>query len=230
MSNPLVTCFMPTRNRREWLPFAIECFELQTYANRELVIVADGQDVRDLIPKEDSRITLVSILEAERPQFLSEKFNLCCGLGKGEILCKWDDDDWSATERIADQVERLQSTGKMFTGYCSMLFTDGKEWRRYSGTPAWAAGTSLCFRREWWARHKFQPKRQVGSDGPFVHDAAVAKQLASVPGEGMMVASTHARNSCPRPKTVPPGSRWTELKNFPGVPGYRSPLVRSAAA
>ena len=185
---------------------------------------SDGEDVRDIVPH-DPRITLVSLLETRRPQFLSDKFNLCCTLGKGEILCKWDDDDWSAPNRISDQVNRLQTSGRAFTGYCKMLFTDGSKWWRYNGTSAFALGTSFCFKREWWDRNKFPPSVMVGSDNIFVHNAVVALQLAAVPGEGMMVATVHPRNTSPKGTT-----RWQALPDFPGVEGYRSPLVRSKAS
>ena len=48
---PLVTCLCLTRNRRGFLPRAIECFVAQTYEERELLIVDDGDDsIADLAP------------------------------------------------------------------------------------------------------------------------------------------------------------------------------------
>ena len=67
MSLPLVTCMMLTRNRREWLPRAIACYQAQTYANRELLIVMDGEDTRDAIP-------------ADQPDTDRQA---CCGGGPG---------------------------------------------------------------------------------------------------------------------------------------------------
>jgi hypothetical protein len=46
-----VTCLCLTRNRPEWLPKAIKSFQSQTYRRRELMILADGQDVRHLVPE-----------------------------------------------------------------------------------------------------------------------------------------------------------------------------------
>ena len=54
MTDPLVSCICLTRNRREWLPKAIDCFEQQTYSQRELVIVWDGEPVADLVPSADN--------------------------------------------------------------------------------------------------------------------------------------------------------------------------------
>ena len=48
---PLVSCIMPTADRRRFVPLAIQNFLQQDYPNRELVILDDGQDsVADLAP------------------------------------------------------------------------------------------------------------------------------------------------------------------------------------
>ena len=41
-SQPLVSCIMPTYNRREFVPLAIRYFLRQDYANKELIIIDDG--------------------------------------------------------------------------------------------------------------------------------------------------------------------------------------------
>src|SRR5215218_4381370 len=48
---PLVTCIMPTCDRRRFVPHAVDCFLRQDYPNVELLIVDDGRDaVEDLVP------------------------------------------------------------------------------------------------------------------------------------------------------------------------------------
>src|SRR5690606_21807539 len=41
---PLVSCIMPTYNRRAFAPLALEYFRRQTYPDRELIVVDDGSD------------------------------------------------------------------------------------------------------------------------------------------------------------------------------------------
>jgi len=49
-SPPLVSCIMPTFNRRPFLPLALESFGLQDYPAKELIVVDDGNDVvRDVV-------------------------------------------------------------------------------------------------------------------------------------------------------------------------------------
>ena len=53
---PLVSCVMPTRNRRQFVGQSIWYFLRQDYPNKELIVVDDGEDnVADLIPT-DARI------------------------------------------------------------------------------------------------------------------------------------------------------------------------------
>src|SRR5205823_6114796 len=51
---PMVSCIMPTADRRRFVPNAIRYFVRQTYSNSELLIVDDGDDnVADLVPASD---------------------------------------------------------------------------------------------------------------------------------------------------------------------------------
>jgi glycosyltransferase involved in cell wall biosynthesis len=48
---PLVSCIMPTANRRPFLPEAIRLFLGQDYPESELIVLDDGEDaIADLIP------------------------------------------------------------------------------------------------------------------------------------------------------------------------------------
>jgi hypothetical protein len=128
---------------------------------------------------------------------IGRKRNLGCSWAEGAVIVHWDDDDFSAPGRIADQVERLHETGKAVTGYHSMKFTDGERWWQYSGNPSYSLGTSLCFQREWWKSSPF-PAVQVGEDNTFVGMANHRRELSSVDAGDMMHATIHPGNTSPR--------------------------------
>lgn len=164
-------------------------------------MVADGEEASHLVPA-DVRLAHLS----GHPE-IGDKRNLAASMAHGEIIIHWDDDDFSAPGRIADQVARLQQSGKAVTGYHSMRFTDGRRWWHYSGTRDYALGTSLCYRRDWWAAHPFDHVN-VGEDGRFAKVAANAGQLISVDAGEMMYATIHPENTSPRQLS---GSRWTRI-------------------
>lgn len=190
-----MTCLCLTRNRRQWLPQAIRCYQTQTYPNRELLILADGADVRDLVPQDDFSIRLVHI---GPPGTIGDKRNCGCEHAQGELIANWDDDDWSAPERLEQQVARLIASGKAVTGYHSMRNTDHSgNWWRYEGAPSYALGTSLLFRKDWWREHRF-PSLQIGEDTDFAKAAYMVNQLISVDAGEVMYFSVHPGNTSPK--------------------------------
>jgi glycosyltransferase involved in cell wall biosynthesis len=187
-----VTALCLTRNRPKWLRQAIQGFQNQTYQNKKLLVLADGEDVREIAIGENVRYVHI-----EEGRSIGEKRNFGTRLADSQIVANWDDDDWSHPARLADQLERLRESGKSVTGYHSMLFTDGRQWWKYIGTPNYALGTSLCYRRDWALAHPF-PAKWVCEDGDFVREANIAGQLISVDALEMMIASVHNSNTSPR--------------------------------
>src|SRR5690606_5403689 len=101
---PLVSCVMPTFNRRRFVPQAIELFQRQDYEHRELIIVDDGDDpVEDLLP-EDERIRYLP-LDVRRT--IGQKANLAVEAARGALIAYWDDDVWYAPARLSYQVAAL---------------------------------------------------------------------------------------------------------------------------
>ena len=219
-----MTCLCLTRNRRQWLPQAIRCFQSQTYRNKELLIIADGENVRDIVAgaqESDERVRLIEIPEGYR---IGQKRNFGADQAAGEIIAHWDDDDFSAPERLGDQVQRLLASGKAVTAYCAMYFRASRaitesEWWFYEGKPGRGIGTSLLYRKEWWRQHQFQAI-QIQEDSHFMHAAAGAKEFVTAEAGTLMAATIHAGNTSKRnlnPET------YRVAPEFAGVPGMEFP-------
>jgi hypothetical protein len=208
---PLVSCILPTANRRHLLPRAIQCFLRQTYPNRELVVVDDGTDpVRDLIPC-DSRVRYVRL---EGPRTLGHKRNLACGFARGEVLAHWDDDDWSAGWRLAYQMEALSSNGwASLCGIARVLFYDPRndrawEYRYPPDQKGWLCGGALCYRKSFWEAHPF-PDFHGGEDTRFIWEAP-ERSLLALPDNSFFVGMVHSGNTSPKNTN---GSRWHPYPN-----------------
>jgi hypothetical protein len=156
--------------------------------------------VRDLVP-DHPRIRLIHL---EGKPVIGNKRNYGCQRAAGEIIAHWDDDDWSGPERLRTQAATLAETGSSVTGFRTMRFTDGEVWWNYTGAPDFVVGTSLMYRRAWWARCPFN-SLQVGEDNAFVKAAADAGQLAAREAGGLMYATIHPGNTSPRTM----GAAWT---------------------
>lgn len=190
---PLVSCIMPTWNRREFVPLAIRYFLRQDYDRRELIVVDDGDDcVEDLIP-DDPR---VRYLRLEGRHRVGEKRNLACERARGELIAHWDDDDWSAPHRLRVQVGALR--GADACGSVELLYYElegGRAWRyRYSGRRRpWVVGGTLVYRHDVWRRSPF-PDLHVGEETPFL-DRLAPERVRVLEDSSYYVGLIHRRNT-----------------------------------
>jgi len=192
---PLVSAIMPTFNRRRFVPLAVDCFLNQTYRRKELLVLDDGESVEDLIPHGAS----IRYLRSTKKRSHGRKANLGCRLARGEIVCHWDDDDWSAPTRIEEQVRGLVESRSSVTGYHSLFCFDERTGRafEYRGPKGYACGSSLCYVKRYWQDHRFLPL-QVGSDNIFAAGAASEGQLWATADGTQMVFRMHADNTSPK--------------------------------
>ncbi len=208
--NPLVSCIMPTHDRRPFVAQAIRYFRCQDYEPSELLIVDDGSDpIADLVP-EDPR---VRYLRHEQRMSLGAKRNLACREAKGEVVVHWDDDDWHAPWRLTYQVARLREHGTELCGLDRLYFYDPKGDRAWQyayppGGGKWLAGGTLCYARSFWQDHPF-PDVTVGEDNRFVRAAGAGRVVALEDGD-FYVALIHQGNTS-RKRTA--GRRWRPVSS-----------------
>lgn len=107
-NNLKVSCLMVTANRRDLARRAIQCFENQTYQNKELVIVDDGEEDYSLILEHLPPEQVKYVKLKKQPDFVLGKLrNRSLEEATGDYLIQWDDDDWYHPERIKIQANIL---------------------------------------------------------------------------------------------------------------------------
>lgn len=135
-----------------------------------------------------------------------------------EIVCHWDDDDWSHENRITEQVALLQATGKHAVGYNKMLFwrglsafpqaepingitvhNGGESWLYSNQNPRYALGTSLCYSRKAWEARPFQDINH-GEDTEWLkgvrsHAVSTFDLMKPAGADPRMIARIHAGNT-----------------------------------
>lgn len=194
MFRPLVSCVCPTFNRARYIPIAIRCFLQQSYENKELIIVDDGtESILQHIPEGAG----IRYIRTHDRTPTGTKRNIGAEAAQGEIIANWDDDDFSCSYRLEDQVRRLQATGKAVTGYNSTVVYDeatGLFYKNLGGPPYYASGTSQCYLKTWWA-FKPYPDCSYGEDSVFARNARLANELSIADVNKTMVARKHANNT-----------------------------------
>lgn len=89
---PLVSVIIPTYNRRDMIPIAIESVLKQTYKNLECIVVADGgEDISDII--KSFRDYRLRYHYKQINTGLGATRNIGLSMMKGEYVCFLDDDD-----------------------------------------------------------------------------------------------------------------------------------------
>lgn len=192
---PLVTCIMPTRNRRSFVPQAIEYFRRQDYPETELLILDDGDDpVGDCIGT-DQRIRYLRL-----PNVLpiGAKRNLACEEARGAVIVHWDDDDWYPRTRITRQVAALSERSADICGSSQLYYYDADADRawvyRYNGRPSpWVAGNTLAYWKSFWQSNRF-PEVQVGEDSRFLL-TKTSKTVCDLNDPAMCVGLVHKSNA-----------------------------------
>ena len=166
-ATPLVSCVMPTYNRRRFIPQALRCFANRTYRNAELIVVDDSErSVRNLCEGvEGVRYLRVMVTST------GAKLNLGFEAARGEIVQNIDDDDYYGPRFIEASVRRLLGKDRertLVTRCCFLALVGSEGVLRHSGE-GWSAGGALCVYRDLWRRIPFK-EVDLGYDSQFKRD------------------------------------------------------------
>ena len=225
---PLVSCIMPTRDRRMFVPQALRQFLRQDYPSAELVVVDDGDDkVADLMP-DDPRFRYLALAGRRT---VGAKRNLACEAARGEIILHWDDDDWMADWRVRYQVEHLLTAEADLCGLPRLYFHEpatGGTWEFTSPSrdQKWIAGATFCYRKDLWRAGPFADIDN-GEDARFLWSRR-RKRVVPLSDLSFYVARLHPGNTASKRD---PSRSWRPLpqsfaaKLLAGMEGATAPAA-----
>ena len=207
--HPMVSCIMPTKDRRKFIPNAIEYFLKQTYKNKELIIIDDGFDkVKDLIPNNIN----IKYVYLDVEQSIGAKRNYANSIATGNIIMHWDDDDWMADEWIEIQVHALTNLKADITGIQNVFYYNlDEETSYYYSFPQsfepWILGGSLCYYKYVWQKYPFLCIN-IGEDSAFLKNT---KDFNIIPhtNNQCYVGIIHSRNTSF--KSIKDNSYWKTI-------------------
>jgi glycosyltransferase involved in cell wall biosynthesis len=202
----LITCIMPTADRRHLAARAIGYFQAQDYPNKELLILDDGeQSIADLVRDDDQ----IRCLRLDQKSPLGAKRNLACQEARGDIIVHWDDDDWMAGWRLSYQVRALIENNAAVCGLDKLYFYEPERdlaWQYVypERSRFWVAGATLCYLKSFWRENPF-PNINVGEDTRFVWTGD-ARRMIALADASFYVAMIHSGNTS-RKRTSDPRYR-----------------------
>ena len=215
---PLVSCVMPTFDRRAFVPQAVRYFLRQDYPAKELVVIDDGPE-----PVATSCRPTPGSLPPPRVTGRSSgpSATSACELARGPVIVPL------GRRRLGGpaagpsvQVAALTSGGADICGAASLLYYDPAQpaaWRFTwpEGLRPWAAGPSLCFAKDLWTRSPVPG----GGDRARTPASSSARPSAAWPTCAQPTASSGIIH-----RGIPPPSRPGPALEPPAHPrGGRSP-------
>jgi hypothetical protein len=95
------------------------------------------------------------------------------------------------------------------TGYHSITYWNGtKAYHYVSPVPQYVVGTTMCYQKSFWYRHRF-PAKNYAEDNALVFKARDENQLVAEDARQMMVVRSHA--SCTSSPEGLRQSTWPEV-------------------
>lgn len=132
-SNPLVSVVLPTYNRADLLPAAIESILNQTYQNFELIIVDDGStdnttELLNAYRQKDKRVKIIRSFENRGISYARNQGNITA---RGKYIAVMDSDDISLPDRLKKQVAFMEENPDVtVAGSWKQELDSGIVWKR----------------------------------------------------------------------------------------------------
>jgi glycosyltransferase involved in cell wall biosynthesis len=164
----LVSCIMATRNRPALFRQAMRYFLRQSYRRSELIVIDDGEQP---VAQACSGLERIRYIRLRGVTPMGTKLNIGIECARGEILHKFDDDDYYHADFLKTAVAHLaagQRERSVVGWNCFLIWIAGEDRLRYSGE-SFTAGGTLCFDRRLWLRIPFRNAPQ-GVDSWFLLD------------------------------------------------------------
>jgi glycosyltransferase involved in cell wall biosynthesis len=205
---------MPTCFGEKYIDTALGCFMEQDYDDLELVIVDNNAAPVDYTGWKVEPDFVKIIRTTRKP--VGHLRNEGIRAASGEVICIWDEDDWYAPNRVAEQVSRLCLTGKQVTGWHSVLYWDEATGGtfKYECVPSdvgrYAIGMSHCFRRAWWEKHPYV--EQGVEDKIFSDEALRHWELDSVDAGQLYVGRVHGANAVRKNNYLGKHKQWPRVE------------------
>lgn len=120
---PLVSVICST-NRDATLERLLEQVAAQTYENVELLVLGHGVQIADDFRRRAfcAGVKKVTLLQGEASQSLGACLNALVGASSGEVIAKFDDDDYYLPNYLRDQVNTLLNMNADLVGKGSIYF------------------------------------------------------------------------------------------------------------
>lgn len=189
----LISCLCVTHYRVDKLRRAITCFQRQTHAARELLVVFESDDMatRDFLASVNEPAVRVLEVPYLPKQSLGALRNLAVQAAQGAFIAQWDDDDWHGPTRLAEQLRALADQRYSACALMRWVLYDELTRQAYvSGPRAWEG--SLVARRDALPPY---PELARGEDTPVLEQLMAQDRLIGLDSPQLYIRTYHGANT-----------------------------------
>lgn len=220
------------------LEFSIRSVFSQSYSDWKLLLVADNaskQLVEHVRRIDDPRVTLIA---DGRWEGLPTRLNQISRLATTEILFRMDGDDVMHPDRVATQVQALDSepsfdvigsqayvideSGALRGGYVNKEFPETPRAHMRGGA---FIHPTVAARTEWFLRHPYDPTMHRAEDRALWLSASPSSRFARLESR-LLFYRVGSRLSYARYAVSSRGDRKAIRTHGPGLVGYRETMMR----
>jgi glycosyltransferase involved in cell wall biosynthesis len=170
---------MVTANRKALARRAVHCFTRQSYANRELVVIDDGEeDLSELLEAIPPDRLIYRRIPRAAENVLGRLRNVALDTARGALMAQWDDDDWYHPDRLIHQVAAILGGADACCLAGTLMHLDDPAWfhRPYVGLLKDGVPGSIVHRRDPAIRY---PEQRRAEDSRFL-DAWLERPYAQL--------------------------------------------------
>jgi glycosyltransferase involved in cell wall biosynthesis len=156
---PLVSVILTTRDRPRFFSLALDYYRAQTYPNRELVVVDDGE----IYPVDASEVEAMGgrLVRTPTGTLLGKKLNRGIEQAQGVLIQKMDDDDFYAPRFLETMVSAVvadpqQCCRPTLAFMQPFLFFELSRWEVRRSAEGNIPGATFMFAREDWEERPFR--------------------------------------------------------------------------
>jgi glycosyltransferase involved in cell wall biosynthesis len=210
-----ITCLCITRHRPHLLKRSIFCFDQQTHRQRNLLIIAETEDLAtaevltSMKHRSDVRVIYV---DSSTELTLGALRNLSVSAATGRFVAQWDDDDFYHPQRLACQLAELHRLRRHACVLRRLLLVKN-QMTFLSKARDWE-GSLVCRRTEMPRYHDLRR----AEDTPVIERLAASGQLVRYDRPDLYVYQYHGANTWDEQHWDEMIARSTEQADEPRYP------------
>ena len=191
----LISCLCPTMNNPDIVKNAIDCFNDQTYVNKELILITDEKNPY-LNALKMFVVDNIKLFIAPHGSTMGVLRNMSLDNANGEYIATWDDDDISSKHRIQTQYNALEESKKKVCYLEKVLVNDKVSNRKGISQPGRFIDPTMLALKSSFPRYNDEANYPIIEDLPIRKHYTKQNEVIFINKPNLYTYVIHENNTC----------------------------------